>query len=231
MNILREFRHATKKSLPTRIVLVLLFSVILIINTYAWWSTAKDVKSYGLEGDITSWDVEYYADGEKLDKEVTFTIEELYPGMPNREDVVRIYNIGKASTKIRYELVAVKVFGQDVLTKLKDDGDVQTSGNTTNVFSDDTTYPFNISFTYDKDTLVGKYVDDTTTPNAGATFKFNAGWIYEGSGTSEENEAKDILDTKFGKDAYSFYNDDEANSLKAIEITVRITSEIWRDDI
>ena len=76
----------------------------------------------------------------------------------------------------------------------------------------------------------GKYVDDESTPNAGATFKFNASWIYEGTGTSEENEAKDILDTKFGKDAYSYYQNDENDSTKAIEITVKITSEIIREN-
>lgn len=37
MNILREFRRVKKKSMATRIKLLLIFSVILIINTYAWF--------------------------------------------------------------------------------------------------------------------------------------------------------------------------------------------------
>lgn len=36
MNILREFRRVKKKSMATRVRLLLVFSVILIINTYAW---------------------------------------------------------------------------------------------------------------------------------------------------------------------------------------------------
>ena len=59
MNILREFRRATKRSIATRIRLILLFSVILIVNTYAWWSATKDVKLSSLDGDVTSWDVSY----------------------------------------------------------------------------------------------------------------------------------------------------------------------------
>lgn len=230
MNILREFRRAKKKSMATRIILILLFSVILIVNTYAWFSSSKNVKLRGLEGEVTSWDVAYYVDDQEvLDQNVTFTIDELYPGMPNREDVVHIYNIGTTSTRITYELISVKIFGVEKLEELKTGGNVQTSGNTTNLFADDTVYPFNVSYTYDKIRLDGKYVDDDTTPNAGATFKFNSSWIYEVTGTDEEKEAKDTLDTEFGKDAYTYYQNSENDKLKAIEITVKITSEILRD--
>lgn len=230
MNILREFRRAKKKSMATRIRLISIFSVILIVNTYAWWSATQDVKLNGLEGQVTSWDVAYYFDDkEVLDQEVTFTIDELYPGMPNREDVVHIYNIGTASSKIKYELMSVKVFGQEVLDQLQANGGVQISGNTIALFTDDTAYPFNITYTYDKTRLDGKYVDDESTPDACGTFKFNASWNYEATGTDDEKEARDLLDTKFGKDAYSYYQNDENDPTKAIEITVKITSEIIRE--
>ena len=230
MNILRELRRAKKRSMTTRIILISIFSVILIVNTYAWFSSSKNVTINGLEGQITSWDVAYYVDGKEiLDQDVAFTIDELYPGMPNREDVVHIYNLGKTSTKIKYEIKSIKVYGKEVLDQIQAEGGIQTSGNTTNLFADDTKYPFNISYTYDRARLDGEYVDDESTPNAGATFKFNASWIYEGTGTADENEAKDILDTKFGKDAYSYYQNEANDKTKAIEIIVKITSEILRD--
>ena len=230
MNILREFRRVKKRSIATRIKLLLLFSVILIVNTYAWFSADKDVDLKGLEGDVTSWDVAYYVNDEEiLNQNVTFTIDELYPGMPEREDIVHIYNLGTSSTSIKYELISIKVFGQEILEKLQEEGGIQTSGTTINLFADDTAYPFNVSYTYDKTRLDGKYVDDESTPNAMATFKFNSSWIYEGIGTAEENEAKDILDTKFGKDAYSYYQDENNDPSKAIEITVKITSQIIRE--
>ena len=227
MNILREFRRVKKRSVQARILLISIFSVILIINTYAWFSANEPVNMNGLEADVTPWDVRYYVDDEEvLDENVTFTIDELYPGMPNREDTVRILNMSTTSTSIQYELTSVKVFGQEVLEQLQENGVIQTDGNTVNIFADDTQYPFHISYTYDKTRLDGEYVHDTTTPCAAATFQFHASWEYQGTGTEEENLARDILDTQFGKDAYAYYQDENNDPSKAIEITVKITSSM-----
>ena len=46
----------------------------------------------------------------------------------------------------------------------------------------------------------------------------------------KEKLAKDILDTKFGKDAYNFYKEETNNSQKAVEIYVKITSSILRQN-
>ena len=227
MNILREIRRIKKRSVPARILLIMIFSVILIINTFAWFNANEPVNMSGLEANITPWDVRYYVDDkEMLDESVTFTIDELYPGMPDREDIVRIYNMSTTSTSIKYELTSVKVFGQEVLDQLKENNMIQTDGNTVHIFADDTEYPFDISYTYDKTRLDGEYKDDETTPNAGATFKYQASWEYQGNGTEDENLAKDILDTKFGKGAYEYYQDEANDPSKAIEITVKITSSM-----
>ena len=110
--------------------------------------------------------------------------------------------------------------------ELKENNMIQTDGNTVHIFADDTEYPFDISYTYDKTRLDGEFVDDATTPNAGATFKFQASWEYQGNGTEDENLAKDILDTQFGKGAYAYYQDEANDPSKAIEITVKITSSM-----
>lgn len=231
MNILREFRRVKKRSLPTRILLILIFSVILIINTYAWFNANEPVNMSGLEANVTPWDVRYYVnDKEILDETVTFTIDELYPGMPDREDIVRIYNMSTTSTSINYEITSVKIFGQEILEQLQPEGIIENYGETVNIFADDTQYPFNIGYTYDRSRLDGEYVDDATTPNAGATFKFYANWEYQGNGTEDENLAKDILDTKFGQGAYAYYQNEENDSSKAIEITVKITSSMIRQN-
>lgn len=227
MNILREVRRIKKRSVPARILLISIFSVILIINTYAWFNANQPVNMSGLEANITPWDVRYYVDDkEVLDETVTFTIDELYPGMPNREDTVRIYNMSTTSTRIKYELISVKIFGQEMLDQLKENGVIQTDGNTVHIFADDTKYPFDISYTYDKTRLDGEYKDDETTPAAGATFQYHASWEYRGSGTEEENLERDILDTMFGQGAYEYYQNKENDSSKAIEITVKITSSM-----
>lgn len=227
MNILREFRRVQQKSLPARISLILLFSVMLIISTYAWHRINKDSLISNLEGDVTSWDVSYYIkENEMLSDVAVFTIDEFYPGMPNREDIVNIYNVGESSTNIEYELISVKVFGQEVLPQLIADGEIDTDEdtNTTSLFSKDTAYPFDISYTYDKDYLKNKYVDDQTTPQSHATFKFNVSWSYRDTGDEDDVEARDILDTKFGKDAYAYYNSANSDPSKAVEVRVKITS-------
>ena len=233
MNILREFRRVKTKSMTVRISLLLIFSVILIVNTYAWFSIQKDVNLGGLEGNVTSWDVSYFVNedtNEILDQTAVFTIDELYPGMPVREDVVHIYNRGTTGTTIKYELLSVKVFGQEILEELKNDPNgIITEGNTTNIFANKEEYPFNISYTYDRATLIGEYIDDETTPNAAATFKFNVNWAYEEGNTEEEIIAKDLLDTKFGKDAYSYYQNEENDPTKAVEIYVKITSSMAKE--
>lgn len=60
--------------------------------------------------------------------------------------------------------------------------------------------------------------------------KLNVSWTYQGNGTEDENLAKDVLDTKFGKDAYNYYQNEQNDPLKAIEVVVRITSSMLRDN-
>ena len=97
MNILREVRRFNNKSMPLRIISILMFCVILIVTTYAWFSSQKDVNLGGLTGDVTSWDVTYFVKGEEIfDQTATFTVEQLYPGMDPWGDTVHIYNIGES---------------------------------------------------------------------------------------------------------------------------------------
>lgn len=248
MNVLREVRRANHRSMPVRIILLLSFCVIFVVTTYAWFSTQKDVKFEGLKGYTTPWDVSYYINSDEeqtLDTVAEFIIEDMYPGMPEREDIVHIYNLGQASSNVKYELVSVKVFGQEILTeadekqylqvhKVDENGDDYTDivpvtrttdGKVTNIFSDKTEFPFNVNYTYDKTKLIGAYeVDGEYEESAQATFKLNVSWPYEGDGTDTENLAKDVLDTKFGKEAYEYYLNNE--STNAIEIKIRITSSM-----
>lgn len=226
MNILREVRRFNNKSMPLRIISILMFCVISIVTTYAWFSSQKNVNLGGLTGDVTSWDVTYFVNGEEIfDQTATFTINQLYPGMEDWGDTVHIYNIGESSTSINYQLVSVKVFGEEVLPDLT----IGVSGNTTTIFAGDTSYPFKISYTYDKDYMKEKYIDDTTTPDAHARLELNVEWDYEiadNTTTTEIDESlnKDNLDTQFGKNAYAYYQQEGSDPSKAIEIKVRITS-------
>ena len=124
------------------------------------------------------------------------------------------------------------------------DTDTDTTTNTTQLFSKDTAYPFNISYTYDKTYLEGNpdYMDflteggeyvtsieknGTTVTPPHAIFRYLVSWDYDVTGGDDDaNAAKDVLDTKFGKDAYEFYQDNTKDPTKAVEIQVRITSSM-----
>lgn len=244
MNILREVRRVNEKSIAVRIRLLLTFSVIFIITTYAWFSTQKDVRLKGLTGDVTAWDVYYMINEEEnefLDKTAVFTIDELYPGMADRTDVVHIYNRAETPTDIKYELISVKVFGTTVWEQNGTNNkiEIDTTANPVVVFAGDTAqnanktaYPFEVSYTYDKTKLTGAYVQgDSSTEAAGhAMFQFNVKWTYDVvGGSDDQNIAKDALDTQFGKDAYTYYQNEANDPTKAIEVKVRITSSMARN--
>ena len=259
MNILREVRRVRNKSMPVRIMLLLAFCVIFVASTYAWFSWQKDVTLGGLEADVTPWDIAYYVEDDFVfEKVATFVVDEFYPGMPERQDNVHIYNLSSTSTDIQYELISVKVFGQEVLKKdaitgkqylesYKTDesgneviekvfitSETVGNGATTTIFAGDTSYPFELSYTYDKTELTGEYIEgDENSELAHAQFYFFMDWAYEGDGTDTENLVKDILDTQFGKKAYEHYKDEGGNAYgnedtitKALEVKVRITSNM-----
>ena len=227
MNILREVRKSAQKSIEVRIKLILMFSVILIVNTYAWFNIDKELKIKGIENKTIPWDVAYFVNGQEIfDEYVTFTIDELYPGMKEWEQTVNVHNLSVTSSSIGYEVTSVKIFGQDVLEQLKTDGVIQTQENITNIFGDDSLYPFDITYTCDKNFITGEYVDDTTTPESNATFKINASWPYETGSTTEEIITGDATDTQFGKEAYKYYKDGNSPN-SAIEITIKITTKMF----
>ena len=98
MNILRKLRRLKKQSLQTKIRLICIFSVMLITATYAWFTSAGRVKTKNLEANIDSWDVQYVikdgenaeitpTDDELLEKEFTMTMQDIYPGVADTNNI------------------------------------------------------------------------------------------------------------------------------------------------
>ena len=216
MNILRELRKIKKKSVMKKSFLALIFSFVFIANTLAWWNLSKEIEVKAIEGKVISWDVDYVVKDESiLDETVNIPIENIMPGMENAQRQVKIINTGVLPTTIKYELISVKLFGVEMLDELKSTNGIKTTGNKTEIFTDKAKYPFNISYEYDKTTLRGEYVDESTTDSY-ATLNVNMNWEYDG---------KDQLDTEIGRKAYEFYNENLETNKNAIEVKVRITSE------
>ena len=226
MNVLREMRKFKSKSVIAKIRILILLFVMLIVSTYAWFYTKKEVNVSGLRGKVTEWDLEYSADGNLIEeKEYVIAVDYFYPGSYTENDpfekVISIYNKTITETIIDYSVTSVKLFGEEILDELKNDEDYSKNSSGISLFSTEK-YPFEVNISYDKSKIEGVYESDATTPNATAKCTISAIWEYERIGETKDLEENDKIDSTIGELAYNFYqtNPDEP----ALEVTVKINS-------
>ena len=114
MNVLRELRKVKKRSLPVRIILIIFFGSFLIMNTFAWYSVSRRIEPKGLGATVVPWDVEYYLNDSNvpLHESVTFTVNEIYPGMPEFEDYIYIRNTAVKSSKLEFKVKTITLLGE-----------------------------------------------------------------------------------------------------------------------
>lgn len=216
MNVFRELRKINSRNVIMKTRLLCIFSFMLILSTYAWFQSMKEVKISGLEAEVVGWDVEYYIDENMVENEYTFTTSDFYPGMEEVTEKVKIYNTGESPTNIELEIVSVKMFGEEIYSQLVANNEITKTTNQIKLFDNAEKYPFNISYTLDKTYLSDKYIDETST-NAIATMNLNVSWEYDGT------IQKDVLDTGFGAKAYNYYKL-HPDATEALEIKMKITS-------
>ena len=110
MNILREIRKLKKKSLRTRIWIILILLIMLVSSIYAWSVMKVSASINGLEGVVNSWDIEFYVDDEQiLEDSIIFTVDEFYPGMSDNKQIVSVHNLGSTRpANVKLELISVK---------------------------------------------------------------------------------------------------------------------------
>ena len=237
MNILRELRKVKKRSVPLRVFLVLLFGSFLIINTFAWYNVSKNIKPANLGATVIPWDVEYYITSSEspIEETATFTIDEIYPGMPTFEDYVFIKNMTTKNSKIEFTVKTITLFGEVIFSKDANPSTNQVIPNTSTVVVNqekgiksgyitiinvNEDYPFEITCSYDKDIISGQYVSDVQTPDAVSTFTMNIDWNYELLQNGNVSTVRDDLDTDFAKRAYEYYEDNNTTNALVIEIEI-----------
>lgn len=228
MNILRELRKFKRKSVITKLQVLLVFAIMLVASTYAWW-LSPEIWLTNLKASVESWDVEYVLEevpDTPLEKEITISVDEFKPGMADFEKAINVRNLGTKSSSITCELTSIKLFGVEVLNELKTNNEIKLQGDNVILFANEAKYPFEIFYKCEKSTISGQYVDDTTTPDSVARIAFYASWEYE-KGSNEDDE----LDTSFGQKAYDYYNDstsaynDPTSKIEALQFTVKITTK------
>lgn len=116
MKILRKLRRRKIK-----LSFIFLLLLVFIFNTYAWWTTSNDTGTGNLALNVSSWDVAFVVDNEEKTEEYTFTIDEFYPGIATKENpitkTVDVWNIGDASTYLKFEITEIYLYGMKVLDR------------------------------------------------------------------------------------------------------------------
>ena len=220
MNILRELRKFKRKSVRFRASFVLIFLVMLLISTYAWFDIFQFVDQTDIKATIESWDIRYLdQNSEELSEAVDFTVQHFYPGMENVQQDVVIQNIGQYESNITYEVISVLLFGEEVLDDLKTNNEIQEAENEITLFTDTTKYPFEVRYEWDKKQILGDMdiKDGDIAPEATAKVSFKVSWHYE--------NGKDDLDTEMGKKAYEFYQNPDNDPTQALKIMLRVTTK------
>jgi hypothetical protein len=243
MNLLREIRKNKRINVYTKIKLLLLFGIILIVETYAWFSFDNVVKNKGIENEVLSWDVAYVVNEEEiLDESVTFNMENIAPGTNYINNFTHIYNTGKENTKIEFEIEKLTIFGDEINIDQFIQGERinwSNDGRILTLFSEDKEYPFIIKCELDRNELTSKYANGVyingkyedqkdekgkygyeNGSDSVATFTVTLEWNYDD---------KDGLDTEIGKKAYEYYQsetDESETKESAISMIVKLTSSI-----
>lgn len=219
MNILRELRKFKKKSVRFRFSFVLIFLLMLLVSTYAWFDIFQFVEPKNIKATIETWDIRYLDEDEtELSEAVDFGVEHFYPGMEDVKQDVIIQNIGDIGSNITYQLMSVELFGEEILQELKDNNEIQELENGIILFTDTDKYPFEVRYEWDKKEIEGdRDPGDGIDAQAQALVSFKVSWDYEGG--------NDALDTEFGKKAYEYYKDTNNDPTKGLKIMLKVETK------
>ena len=114
------FYKKLQKSRKRMLLRSFLFALFLIgVNIFAWFTYVSKA-GLQLEGNISSWDVEFNANGKPTTK-VDFYVSDMKPGMLDYSQKVIIHNLGEVSADVSYDIASLSIIGRDVDVSNKDE--------------------------------------------------------------------------------------------------------------
>ena len=117
-----------RKKIKRRSIFLALF--VLGVNAYAWFVFLSSA-SVNVKANVISWDVNFLDENSPV-KDVEVITEDLYPGMPKYQKTIKVYNRSDVRANFTFKIDSITVLGEETL---KD------------------TYPFIVTFDYDKTIL------------------------------------------------------------------------------
>ncbi len=228
---LNVFRVLRKRKI--KLSFVILFLLIFIANTYAWFSFAKTSRMKGLIAEVRTWSVDYEINDEHVEDEVLLEVEDFYPGMQPVEKKINIYNTKEDSSQLKFEITQIILYGQEIFncdTVGEEKTDEETQITTCNLFENEEATifdennenysfslryptPFLINYEYDKPVIEGSRNDISGK----AVFTMNFIW--------DNDEKNNVEDTKLGNLVYDYYMQDNETVEAPLKIKVKITAE------
>ena len=155
-----------KKRIKLALIPLFFSSFFLIFGTYAWFTYFSDIDST-MTGHVVGWNIDFDGDT-NIESEYSVIINDVYPGMKDYKNEVKITNSGEATAQIESIIKSIRIF--DVTYNVGDevDDNTLTSEDLYNLLVNN--YPFNIGLNIDHNII---------SSNETSTFTFTVTWPFE----------------------------------------------------
>lgn len=241
MNQIRRFRknrNATEQKINKVKSAILKLSLIMlnfIFATFAWF-TYTMMLNPTVDVNVSAWQVNFTDTTGSLGTSMQFQVGEFYPGMEDYKKEIQIENLGDRGANITYQIGKLKILGQPYTIKeAPEEGDTEytvyasetideeTGMAVIKILNNSSKFPFEIVLTHTPE--IG--IENPENPNQNkGTFEICFTWPYEITGTEEEIEAKNNLDTQWGYNIANFYQtQQEGDNTQGIEIELQAVAE------
>lgn len=179
------YEKVNKRRKAIKIRTIFMVLLLLGVNIFAWFIYISK-GNFRLAASIVTWDINFYNESAQVN-DVSFVVDDIYPGMPQFEKVIRVSNQSDVNANLSYTITKYSIFGVDVLPR-----NLTESQKLDFVES---AYPFSTTMSVDR-TLILK--------QDSADFTINLDWAYESN--EEYYEVTDIYEYDSSVPYYTYTN-------------------------
>lgn len=166
---------------------LLFLAILMTFNSFAWFIYMNKISS-DIDVRVKAWNVSFEFDNGSMTDYVNFKIDDIYPGMADNIQSLKVTNDGDVDAELTYEIVSISILGVEYSTE---DGSY-TSEELQQKIEEE--YPFKIMLS----TSNGILGSDGGTES----FTVTAIWPYESY--DDTGNINDEIDTYWGNQAYQF---------------------------
>lgn len=185
-------------------IMSLFFTAVSFISVTLAWFAYSGLVTTQTEVNVKAWYIEFNKNGKSVSNNIVISLNDIYPGMETKSEVIDIKNSGDSSASIAYKIKAIRILGNEI-----DVSDPEFSQDKISHF-----YPFHINMA-----LSNTFADAN---DGTGNFSVSVSWPLDSN--------NDEKDTEYGTLAYEFQKNEEAKFAKdssyqkksAIEVVVSL---------